>query len=224
MCIRDRQWPVAAACLVWTGLYAAFFTVWCPGAFVFWVPALIPLGTLLLLARPASRLLFWWAAAVALLNFFGGILPYLKPVAGLSQRMALDIKAHTPPRSLIVTAGVGADAQNEVDIPYFAGRPVLSLHGLLAHSASLPDAQASLTKSLAGAWGAGREVYVLGEIWTAPDAVKGLKKQSPGVTSDSLRALFGGSTLSPAWTGPRGQVWRVSRTPAPSRRMSGDAK
>ena len=64
----------------------------------------------------------------------------MKPVAGLSQRVALDIRAHTPPRSLIIVPGVGADAQGEVDIPYFANRPVLSLHGLLAHSATLPDA------------------------------------------------------------------------------------
>ena len=221
---RSPHRPIAAVCLTWTLLYAAFFTVWCPGAFVFWVPVLMPLGILLLLARPAVRPAAAWVGIFAALSFLAGILPYLKPVAGLSQKVALDIKAHTPPRSLIVVPGVGADAQNEVDIPYFSNRPVLSLHGLLAHSASLPDAQVSLQKSLAGAWGAGRKVYVLGEIWTAPDSAKGLEKQSPGITSGSLRSLFAGSTLSPAWTGPRGQVWRVSRTPAPQRRMSGDAE
>ena len=120
--------------------------------------------------------------------------------------------------------GVGADAQAEVDIPYFANRPVLSLHGLLAHSASVAEAQSSLTQSLAGAWGAGRNVYVLGEIWTARDSVKGLQKQSGGLDGPRLRSLFAGETLSPAWIGPRGQVWRVSRTPAPRQRTTGDAE
>lgn len=226
---RSADWPLAVICLSWVTLYAVFFTVWCPGAFVFWVPVLIPLGTLLLLAHPGLRLLGTWVSVFVLLNFLAGILPYLKPVAGVSQRVALDIKAHTPPRSLVAVSGVGDDAQCEVDIPYFANRPVLSLHGLLAHSASLPAAQASLEKSLAGALGAHRQVYVLGEIWTARDSVKGLQKQSPQLDDASLRSLFGSYTLVPAWTGPRGPVWRLlssaptGRSSAPLRRTKGDA-
>ena len=206
---KSAEWPVAFVCLVWTGLYAAFFTVWCPGAFVFWVPVLVPLGTLLLLAKPSPRLLGVWVGVFVLLNFLAGILPYLKPVNGISQRVAFDIKAHTPPRSLIVVSGVGEDAQGEVDIPYFANRPILSLHGLLAHSGTLPKAQIALDKSLVGAFGAGRQVYVLDEIWTRRDSVAGLTRQSPGVTGTDLQALFAGYKLVPAWTGPRGQVWRV---------------
>ncbi len=220
---RSADWPIAATCLIWVLLYAAFFTVWCPGAFVFWVPVLVPLGTLLLLARPAPRLACVWAGVFVLLNFFAGILPYLKPVAGLSQRVAFDVKAHAPPRSLFIVSGVGDDAQCEVDIPYFANRPVLSLHGLLAHSADMTAAQVSLDKSLAGAFGAHRQVYVLGEVWTASDCVKGLQRQVPGLDSPRLRSLFGSYTLVPAWTGPRGQVWRVSRSFAPARRIKGDA-
>jgi hypothetical protein len=226
---RSANWPIASACLSWLALYAAFFTIWCPGAFVFWVPVLIPLGTLLLLARPAPRLLGVWIGVFVLLNFLAGILPYLKPVAGLSQRVALDIKAHTPPRSLIVVSGVGEDAQCEVDIPYFANRPVLSLHGLLAHSATVPAAQASLNKLLAGAFGAKRQVYVLDEVWNAPDSVKGLQKQSPGLDGPHLRSLFQIGTLVPAWTGPRGIVWRLlplapaGRSSRAARRIKGDA-
>lgn len=226
---RTAEWPLARVCLCWTLLYAAFFTVWCPGAFVFWVPVLVPLGTLLLLARPNPRLLGVWIGVFALLNFLAGVLPYLKPVAGLSQRVALDINAHTPPRSLIVVSGVGDDAQCEVDVPYFANRPVLSLHSLLAHSASLPAAQATLNKSLAGALGANRQVYVLGEIWTARDSVTGLQKQSPNFNGAALHSLFDGYTLAPAWTGPRGPVWRLfssapaGRSSASKRRIKGDA-
>ena len=210
---RSPDWPLAAICLVWTGLYTAFFTIWCPGAFVFWVPVLVPLGTLLLLAEPRPLPLGVWVGVFAALNFLGGILPYLKPIAGVSQRLAVDIRAHTPPRSLIVVAGVGGDAQCEVDIPYFANRPVLSLHGLLAHSSDLRAASATLDKSLTGAMGAHRHVYVLGEIWDAHDCVKGLQKQSPDLSAAGLRDLFGHYTLTPAWASPRGQVWEITPKP-----------
>ncbi len=213
--LRSDTRPITVVCLTWIIVYAGFFTVWCPGAFVFWVPVLIPLGTLLLLANPNPRLLGIWVGVFAGLNFLAGILPYLKPVAGLSQRVAQDIKAHTLPRSLVVLSGVGDDAQCEVDVPYFAGRPVLSLHGLLAHTKTLSAAQAALDQSLTGAFGAKRQVYVMGEMWSRQSEVAGLTRQSPGVSSAGLRALFGRYMLTPAWTGPRGIVWRVL-PPAPN--------
>lgn len=210
---RPDDQPVSIICLTWIVVYATFFTVWCPGAFVFWVPVLIPLGTLLLLAGPPPRLLGVWVGVFAGLNFLAGILPYLKPVAGLSQRVALDIKAHTPPRSLVVLSGVGDDAQCEVDVPYFAGRPVLSLHGLLAHTQTLPAAQAALDQSLAGAFGAKRQVYVMEEMWSRRDQVAGLTRQSPGLSGADVQTLFRGYLLVPAWNGPRGTVWRVLTLP-----------
>ena len=201
--------PAAAVSLVWIALYAGFFTVWCPGAFVFWVPVLVPLGTLLLRTHPNPRLLGIWIGVFVCLNFLAGIVPYLKPVAGLSRLVALDIRAHTPPRSLVIVSGVGDDAQCEVDVPYFANRPVLSLHGLLAHTQTLPSAQAALDHSLAGAFGAKRQVYVMDEIWSRRDQVAGLARQSPGLSGADVQALFRGYALVPAWTGPRGTVWRV---------------
>ena len=207
--------PVAIVCLTWIAAYAVFFTIWCPGAFVFWVPVLVPLGALLLRTKLNPRLLGVWIGVFAGLNFLAGILPYLKPVAGLSQRVALDVKAHTPPRSLIVVSGVGDDAQCEVDVPYFASRPVLSLHSLLAHTATLPSAQADLDHSLAGALGAKRQVYVLGEMWSRRDQVAGLNRQVPGLSGADVQALFRDCTLVPAWNGPRGTVWRAlpAKTP-----------
>ena len=205
----DPDRPIIIVCLAWIAVYAAFFTVWCPGAFVFWVPVLVPLGTLLLLAHPNLRLLGVWIGVFVGLNFLAGILPYLKPVAGLSRLVALDIKAHTPPRSLVIVSGVGDDAQCEVDVPYFANRPVLSLHGLLAHTATLTTAQASLDQSLTGAFGAGRQVYVLGEMWSRRDQVAGLNRQAPGLSGADVQALFQNYALVPAWNGPRGTVWQV---------------
>ena len=116
-----------------------------------------------LAGRHGTKRLGLWIGVFALLNGLAGVLPYLKPVAGLSQWVARDIAAHTPPRALIVVAGVGDDAQCEVDIPYFAHRPVLSLHGLLAHAKTFPAAQADIQTTLDRAFGAGRNVYVMDE-------------------------------------------------------------
>ncbi|MGI4788075.1 MAG: hypothetical protein ACRYFS_04415 [Janthinobacterium lividum] len=220
---KSADWPIALTCFTWIGLYGAFFTVWCPGAFVFWVPVLVPLGTLLLLSRPSPLPLGLWVSVLVTLNFLAGILPYLKPVAGLSQREAFDIRSHTP-RSLMIVSGVGDDAQCEVDIPYFANRPVLSLHGLLAHSGTLPAAQLSLEASLTGAFGAHRQVYVMDEIWSRRDQVKGLQRQSLGLDAGDLRALFLSYNLVSAWNGPRGTVWRVLPLSAQSRSSGGQRR
>lgn len=217
---RSEQKPLLRVCLLWIGVYGAFFTVWCPGAFVFWTPVLIPLGAWLTLALPRRRLplLAAWIGAFTMLNFLAGILPYLKPIAGLSQRVAVDIRQHTPPRALIVVAGVGDAAQCEVDIPYFGNRPILSLHGLLAHTQTLPEAQGSLEQSLDKAFGAGRAVYVPEELWTHRDCVKGLQKQSPTLTGPALQAMFAAYSPVLAWNGPRGLVWRLSPRARPGRR------
>ena len=215
---RSPEWPVTFLCLLWLGLYAAFFTVWCPGAFVFWVPALLPLGILLLLSlrlinplgRRTADALGGWIAIYAALNLLAGITPYLKPVAGISQRVAADIHAHTPPRALILVAGIGDDAQCEVDIPYFANRPVLSLHQILAHTNDLPDAQAAIQSSLTRAFGANRQVYLLDEPWENTRTVAALRHQRQEITPDALKTLFAPYHPLPAWRGPRGIVYRLS--------------
>ncbi len=234
--LRSHERPLILTCLLWIGVYALFFTFWCPGAFVFWVPALIPLGALLMLsltqpsvltARHAARLMGAWISVFALINGLAGVLPYLKPVAGLSQWVARDIAAHTPPRALIVVAGVGDDAQCEVDIPYFAHRPVLSLHGLLAHAKTFPAAQADIQSTLDRAFGAGRNVYVLDEIWTNRRTMAALQHQCPEISAPQVQALFSAYHPIPAWRGPRGQVWKLSAPEAfrdLSGRISGSAR
>ena len=215
---RSSDWPVAAPCLLWLGLYAAFFTVWCPGAFVFWVPALPPLGVLLLLAlrhvplfgRHTGLALGGWVAVYAALNLLAGIAPYLKPVAGISQRVAADILANTPRRSLVLVAGVGDDAQCEVDIPYFANRPVLSLHQVLTHAHDFGEARTAVQTSLARAFGAGRHVYLLDQPWENPRTVTALHHQSQEITPAALRSLFAPYHPLPVWRGPCGVVYQLS--------------
>ena len=245
--LRSPEQSLTLTCLLWVGVYALFFTVWCPGAFVFWVPTLIPLGAWLLLSLTPPRLdsgknltptlslerrgrreatgevplwlpkigtrglLTLWFSSYTLLNFLTGVLPYLKPVAGLSQRVAADITAHTPPRALIVVAGVGDDAQCEVDVPYFAHRPVLSLHGLLAHAQTFPAAQSEVQMTFDRAFGAGRNVYVLDELWANRRTVSALRRQCPEISAVQVQALFAAYRPVPAWRGPRGIVWKLSR-------------
>jgi len=137
-------------------------------------------------------------------------LPYLKPTAGLSQWVAADVAAHTPPRALIIVAVVGDDAQCEVDVPYFAHRPVLSLHGTLAHAKTYSDTQATLCTTLDKAFGAGRSVYVLDELWTNRRTVAALHHQNPEIDAPLVQSLFDEYQLVPSWHGPRGWVWKLT--------------
>ena len=52
---RSHHRRILIVCVVWTVLYAAFFTVWSPGYFVFWVPVLVPTGLLLALGMSHYR-------------------------------------------------------------------------------------------------------------------------------------------------------------------------
>ncbi|MDQ2799636.1 MAG: hypothetical protein M3Y13_08350, partial [Armatimonadota bacterium] len=220
---HSRDGRVVVISLLWIGLYAAFFTVWCPGYFVFWVPILIPLGLLLALAgarlevrcgarfrRPAGA----WVALFILLNVSCSIVPQMMPAVGLSQRVARDIRGHTQPRDLIVVAGAGDAAQCEVDVPYFANRPILSMHALLTNAPTFADAQATLRDRIARAQKAGRTVYVMEEIWGDVGTVAGLEKRTADVTGSGLRSLFAVYPRTLAWTGPRGPVWRLARLPS----------
>ena len=52
---RSHHRPLLILCVLWTLLYAAFFTIWSPGYFVFWVPVLVPTGLLLALGMSHYR-------------------------------------------------------------------------------------------------------------------------------------------------------------------------
>ena len=83
---RSHQQRMMIVCVAWITLYAVFFTVWSPGYFVFWVPTLVPISTLLALslshyrARRGGLLVNWlvgiWVVLYATLNLGVSIIPH----------------------------------------------------------------------------------------------------------------------------------------------------
>ena len=223
---RSHQRRILIVCVIWILLYAAFFTVWCPGYFVFWVPVLVPAGLPLALGMSHYRfgrsglLVNWlvglWIVVYATVNWTDSIRPHRLPDASPFQRIAADVKAHTRPGDVVLLAGAGNQAQCEVDIPYFAGRDVVSLHTLLTRShndkaAAFAVARAQMTQT----WATGHAVYGLDELWQGAQAWAALGKRHPGVTRSDLRN-WAVRSPKPAWTDAHGRpVWRLVPPPSP---------
>lgn len=216
---RSHHRRVLVACLIWIGLYGAFFTVWNPGYFVFWVPVLIPISVLLALAASHYRarrggivvnyLIGIWLVMCGALNLAVSLGPHLNPATDPFRRAAADVRAHTQAGDLIVLAGMGEGAQCEVDIPYFADRDVLSVHSVFSKAREdRTKAEDALRAQIAQTWASGHAVYAFNDLWHLPRARKDLAKH--GLTPRSLSALFEPYDKSPAWTGPRGPVWRLT--------------
>ena len=215
---RSPHRPLVLVCAVWIAVYAAFFTVWSPGYFVFWVPVLIPAGTLLALSLAqrksplASGLLGAWVIACALLTLQTSILPHLAPSSDPFRRMAADVRAHTRFGDVVVVAGAGDGGPCEVALPYFADRDVISLHGILTKrrddkAAAIAQAQAEMDAALAS----GRSVYVLDEAVPghSPKTLAALAAKH-GITGEDLAALLSPYARTLAWQSERGPVWRVA--------------
>ena len=224
---RSHHRRILIICVLWTLLYAAFFTIWSPGYFVFWVPVLVPTGLLLALGMCHHRagrsgvLVNWlvglWIALYATVNWTDSIRPHRAPDASPFQRIAADVKAHTRPGDEILLAGAGEQAQCEVDVPYFAGRDVISLHTLLtrAHNdkgAALSVAQAQMAQT----WASGHAVYGLDELWHGAQAWDALRKRHPGIAPADLQP-WAVRAPQPAWIGPHARpVWRLLPPSSPS--------
>ena len=207
---------------LWMGVYAAFFTVWSPGYFVFWVPVLIPASSLLALtlahyrARRGGVLANWllgvWIGVYGLLNLQVSILPHLAPSSDPFRRIAADVRAHTERGDVVLVAGAGDGGPAEVALPYFADRDVISLHGLLTKkrddkAAALSMAQDEMTATLAS----GHAVYALDEVVPSHNektlAALAAKHR---LTDEDLKMLLSPYVRTLAWNSPRGPVWRLT--------------
>ncbi len=229
---RSHNRRMMIVCVLWIAVYAAFFTVWSPGYFVFWVPVLVPTAVMLALALAhyrarrgglaANWLLGVWIVLYGLLNAQASILPHLAPDSDPFRRIAADVRAHTREGDLVLVAGAGDGGPCEVALPYFADREVLSLHGLLTRSRNdkgealfgAGGAQAQIDASLL----AGHAVYALDEVIPAgvnlgaahnPHTLADLAARH-SLTQGDLKTLLSPYTLSLAWHSPRGPVWRLT--------------
>ncbi|MGO8670662.1 MAG: hypothetical protein ACLQVD_04765 [Capsulimonadaceae bacterium] len=220
---RTHYRPVLIMSLVWMGLYGAFFTVWSPGYFVFWVPTLAPIALLLALSTAHYRshragiLANWlvgiWIAMYATVNVVASIGPHLQPMASPFARVAAEFRRHTRPGDLVLISGGGDLAEVEANIPYFADRDCMSFHTELGRShddsvAAISTTQALISRTLA----AGHEVYVTDDLWRIykyPDVVDKLQQHYPGFTPDTVQALFRPWSVDLAWPGSHGPVWKL---------------
>ena len=237
---RSHNRRMMIVCVLWIVVYAAFFTVWSPGYFVFWVPVLVPTAVMLALVLAhyrarrgglaANWLLGAWIVLYGLLNAQASVLPHLAPKSDPFRRIAADVRAHTQPGDVILVAGAGDGGPCEVALPYFADRAVISLHGLLTtarddKAAALtapvpagpdapPSAQAQINAALAG----GHAVYALDEL--IPAGLNLGKAHNPHtlaelaarhhLTQKDIKSLLSPYTLTQAWHSPRGPVWLLT--------------
>ena len=224
---RSHNRRTMIVCVTWIVVYAAFFTVWSPGYFVFWVPVLIPTGVMLALALAhyrarrgglaANWLLGVWIVLYGTLNAQASILPHLFPDTDPFQRIAADVRAHTQEGDVVLVAGAGDGGPCEVALPYFADREVVSVHGILTKqrddkASALAVMQAQLDAALTG----GHAVYALDEIVPGHDThtFKALADRHH-LTPADLKALFAPYRRVLAWRSPRGPVWRLTLLPPP---------
>jgi len=223
---RSHNRSLVVVLTLWIVVYAAFFTVWSPGYFVFWVPVLVPTSLLLALtlahyrARQRGRTANWlvgiWIALYAVLNLQVGILPHLSPLSDPFRRIAADVRAHTRPGDRVLVAGAGDGGPCEVALPYFADRDVISLHGLLTKkrddkAAALSLAQSGIDSTLAS----GHAVYALDEAVPTHNAkTLAALAAKHHLTSADLQALLSPYARTLAWQSQRGPIWRLSPRPA----------
>ncbi len=224
---RSHSRALVVVLAVWVAVYAAFFTVWSPGYFVFWVPVLIPTSLLLALtlahyrARRGGRIANWllgiWIAVYAALNFAVSIGPHLSPSSDPFRRIAADVRAHTRFGDVVLVAGAGDGGPCEVALPYFADRDVISLHGLLTKKrddklAALSLAQSEIDTTLAS----GHAVYALDEVipWHNAKTLAALSAKHH-LTAADLQILLSPYVRTLAWQSGRGPVWRLEGRPHP---------
>ena len=220
---RSHNRALVVVLAVWIAAYTAFFTVWSPGYFVFWVPVLIPTSLLLALtlahyrARRGGRIANWllgaWIAGYAALNLTISIEPHLAPSSDPFRRIAADVRAHTSFGDVVVVAGAGDGGPCEVALPYFADRDVISLHGLLTKKRDDKLAALSLVRSeIDRTLASGHAVYALDDVVPSHNA-RALAALSAkhGLTANDLTTLLSPYTRTLAWQSGRGPVWRLVR-------------
>lgn len=225
-----RERALVAGCWTWMLIYAAFFTVWSPGYFIFWIPVVLAAAVLTtagagLVWKPAFRgfpcaAILVWCACVGGQNAAEGIVPHLQTESSPFQRIAADIKEHTGPGDIVILTGEGDLAECEVNIPYFADREAISLHTMLARQRDdAGAAKAAIQAQIDAAIRSDHGVYVLDEAHDPAGASKLLVSRHPTATVSFMRDLYAPWTSQVSWRSDHGPVWILKERPAAKTRQ-----
>lgn len=221
---RTHYRPILIISVVWTVVYGAFFTVWQPRYFVFWVPALVPISLILALtlayyrSQRAGLWVNWlagiWVAMFATVNVMSSIGPHTQPMSSPFQRIAREYKQHTNPGDIVLVSGAGDLSQLEVDIPYFADRDTYSIHSTLTHAHDNPGLAISrLRGEIRSTMASGHNVYIADDLYHLGqygDVVEDIEEHHHGVTPADLSTLFEPWTAHVAWSSSHGPVWELT--------------
>jgi MFS family permease len=221
---RTHYRPILMMSVVWIVLYAAFFTIWSPGYFVFWVPTLIPISLVLALtmahyrSRSVGVAVNWlvgvWIAMYATVNVMSSIGLHLKPESSPFQRIAMEYRQHTVPGDVIIVPGVGDLSELEVNLPYFADRDTYSAHTALTRSRDdVGEAIGRLQEDITTAIASGHHVYVTDDLYRMaryPGVVDDLKAHHRNVGPSDLKPLFAPWNAKIAWNSSHGLVWTLT--------------
>jgi hypothetical protein len=180
--------------LIWIISYSAFFTVWTPGFFVFWIPVEAAWVMILVVnasARHSRNLVLEVAVLAAfcfgVANLWLYVLPKMPVESNSSLVIAQEVRENTPPKSLVIVDGMGYIANMEVYIPYFGKRDTISLHqAMLRHgNKGMSWLQQRIRRELSS----GNRVYALGEVFNSPKAWQELTERY-GIERGDVRAAL----------------------------------
>lgn len=178
--------------VIWIISYSAFFTVWTPGFFVFWIPVaaawvvfLIVNGSAGTGRKYALAVASFAAVCFGIANLWLYVLPKMPKESNRPLMIAQKVKQNTPEKSLVIVAGMGYVANMEVYIPYFAERETVSLHhAMIRHGdKGIKWLREKINKNLSE----GSCVYVFGEVFDSPKAWQELGERY-GLNRQDVRA------------------------------------
>lgn len=161
-----REWPWAAAAVLWLAGYGGFTFWWQPGNVEFVLPLLVPFWLLIGLALQGSSgrlapLMVVAVAALFLNNFAGRVLPASDLHNNEGYQAAAQLAQYVSPDALLIVD----DYAWQLNLRYFYGRTLDAVEGLkrqrLYSSASKEEAAAALRETIDTALGEGRQVVTL---------------------------------------------------------------
>ncbi len=201
-----------ALTVVWIVLYGAFFTVWAPGYFAFWIPVASAIVMVLAVNSVHINRVVPVASAIAIVlgavNFTQYVLPHMPERSNKSVTIARAVALNTPRGSFVVVSGMGYLAQMEVYVPYFANRRVISLNQVMGrHGARGIEA---LRADIRSRLDAGTGVYVLEDVTEPGEAWRQLGRRY-GIDREQVWRAFAGFQLTPTFLAGNQHVYVLKR-------------